>query len=234
MAEGPLAGRTVIDLTTALAGPYATLLLAGLGARVVKVENPRTGGDAARDNAPYVGAAGLTLARQAGDDMSVSMLLRGRNKHSVTLNLKHPKARDLLAGLVRQADVMVDNLTLMPYFLAKSSETVLAMFSAGTLYQTSSPSFCAASMRVRRAGEASAGTAVPPPASVEPHALASSRAAQAAAIAGRSREIMVPPFRTITAARRRIESVLRPVLADPLRRRPAPGGPRPKVFICVT
>ncbi|MFD0473541.1 CoA transferase [Nonomuraea thailandensis] len=109
VAEGPLTGRTVIDLTTALAGPYATLLLAGLGARVIKVENPLTGGDSSRGNSPYVGADGLTAVRREPDDMSVSMLLRGRNKHGVTLNLKHPAARDVLAGLVRAADVMVDN-----------------------------------------------------------------------------------------------------------------------------
>jgi crotonobetainyl-CoA:carnitine CoA-transferase CaiB-like acyl-CoA transferase len=92
VAERPLAGRTVIDLTTALSGPYATLLLAGLGARVIKVENPLTGGDSSRNNAPYIGADGLTTARRGDDDMSVSMLLRGRNKQSVTLNLKHPSA----------------------------------------------------------------------------------------------------------------------------------------------
>jgi crotonobetainyl-CoA:carnitine CoA-transferase CaiB-like acyl-CoA transferase len=107
--RGPLTGRTVIDLTTALSGPYATLLLAGLGARVIKVENPLTGGDSSRNNAPYLGADGLTPRRAAPGDLSVSMLVRGRGKRSVTLNLKHPKARDLLAGLVRDADVMVDN-----------------------------------------------------------------------------------------------------------------------------
>ncbi|MFG1943918.1 CaiB/BaiF CoA transferase family protein [Nonomuraea sp. NPDC048826] len=109
MAERPLAGRTVVDLTTALSGPYATLLLAGLGARVIKVENPLTGGDSSRGNSPYVGAGGLTTVRDGSDDMSVSMMLRGRNKQSVTLNLKHPRAREVLAGLVRAADVMVDN-----------------------------------------------------------------------------------------------------------------------------
>jgi crotonobetainyl-CoA:carnitine CoA-transferase CaiB-like acyl-CoA transferase len=105
----PLAGKTVLDLTTALAGPYATLLLAGLGARVIKVENPRTGGDSARNNAPYVGREGLSLARKHDDDMSVSMLVRGRGKQSVTLDLKQPAGRAVFADLLAQADVVVEN-----------------------------------------------------------------------------------------------------------------------------
>ena len=90
--RAPLSDITVLDLTTALAGPYATLLLAGLGARVIKIENP-AGGDSCRHNPPYVGAGGLRLAREAPDDMSVSSLNRLRNKLGVTLNLKHPGAR---------------------------------------------------------------------------------------------------------------------------------------------
>ena len=108
---GPLAGRTVIDLTSALAGPYATLLLAGLGARVVKVENPLAGGDPSRDNSPYAGERGLTVGRTGAADMSVSMLVRGRNKLSVTLNLKHPAGREVFGDLVRHADVVVENFS---------------------------------------------------------------------------------------------------------------------------
>ncbi|GAB2738600.1 CaiB/BaiF CoA transferase family protein [Amycolatopsis magusensis] len=109
MTDQPLAGRTVIDLTTALAGPYATLLLAGLGATVIKVENPATGGDTSRNNAPYLGRDGLALGRKHDDDMSVSMLVRGRGKLSVTLNLKDPRAKAVFTDLVRDADVLVEN-----------------------------------------------------------------------------------------------------------------------------
>jgi crotonobetainyl-CoA:carnitine CoA-transferase CaiB-like acyl-CoA transferase len=109
MSDQPLAGRTVIDLTTALAGPYATLLLAGLGATVIKVENPATGGDSSRNNAPYVGSGGLSMSRHGPDDMSVSMLARGRNKLSVTLNLKDERSHRVFADLVRDADILVEN-----------------------------------------------------------------------------------------------------------------------------
>ncbi|WP_203137582.1 CaiB/BaiF CoA transferase family protein [Microbacterium sp. JZ31] len=109
MTTAPLAGKTVIDLTTALAGPYATLLLAGLGARVIKVENPSRGGDSSRNNSPYVTADGLSLRRTSPEDMSVSMMLRGRGKESITLNLKHPESREVLFDLIREADIVVEN-----------------------------------------------------------------------------------------------------------------------------
>ena len=105
----PLDGITVLDLTVALAGPYATLLLAGLGARVVKIENPRRGGDQSRSNPPYVGPNGRSLSRTGPDDVSASMLERGRNKLGVTLDLKDPRGRDLFGDLVRRADVVVEN-----------------------------------------------------------------------------------------------------------------------------
>jgi crotonobetainyl-CoA:carnitine CoA-transferase CaiB-like acyl-CoA transferase len=106
----PLAGLTVVDLTIALAGPYATLLLAGLGATVIKVENP-AGGDRVRHNAPYFGRDGLSLVRQHEDDMSLGTLERTRSKRSVTLNLKHPRGREVFTDLVRQAGVVVQNFS---------------------------------------------------------------------------------------------------------------------------
>ncbi|HJV41382.1 CaiB/BaiF CoA-transferase family protein [Caulobacter sp.] len=106
----PLEGLKVIDLTRALAGPYATLLLAGLGATVIKVEDPR-GGDLARENSPYVGRDGVGVERRHEDDLSISHLTRARGKYGVSLNLKHPKAREVFADLVRDADIVVENFT---------------------------------------------------------------------------------------------------------------------------
>ena len=105
---GPLDDITVIDLTQALAGPYATFLLAGLGASVIKVENP-IGGDPARNNAPYLGMDGATLVRKHPDDISLSVLGRLRNKLGVTLNLKHAEGPSVLADLIKRADIVVDN-----------------------------------------------------------------------------------------------------------------------------
>lgn len=109
MAQRPLEGKIVLDLTTALAGPYATLLLAGLGARVIKIENPERGGDAARNNSPYVTRDGLSVRRTSDEDMSVSMLARGRNKESITLDLKNPAGREVFFDLVAHADIVVEN-----------------------------------------------------------------------------------------------------------------------------
>jgi crotonobetainyl-CoA:carnitine CoA-transferase CaiB-like acyl-CoA transferase len=106
--ESPLSDITVLDLTVALAGPVATLLLGGLGARVIKIENP-AGGDPSRENAPYFGLGGVKLARERADDISVTAFNRLRNKLGVTLNLKHPRAREIFADLARKADLVVEN-----------------------------------------------------------------------------------------------------------------------------
>ena len=100
----------MLDLTMALAGPFATFLLAGLGARVIKIENPDLP-DPCRDNPPYVGRDGVSLGKTRPDDVSVSALNRLRGKYAVTLNLKHPDSRDVFAGLVRQADIVVENFS---------------------------------------------------------------------------------------------------------------------------
>jgi len=106
----PLEGLTVIDLTRALAGPYCTMLLAGLGAKVIKVEEPK-GGDLARENSPYVGREGVVVERKHEDDISISHLTRARGKYGVSLDLKTEAGREVFFDLVRQADVVVENFT---------------------------------------------------------------------------------------------------------------------------
>ncbi len=107
----PLEGIRVLDLTTALAGPFATLLLAGLGARVIKIENPLAG-DSCRENSPYLGRNGATLMREHDDDVSISAINRLRNKLGITLNLKHPESRAVYSDLIMNSDVVVENFSL--------------------------------------------------------------------------------------------------------------------------
>lgn len=106
----PLAGIRVIDLTRALAGPFCTWALAGLGADVIKIEDP-DGGDVARGNAPYLGTDGLTMKVSSPDDLSLAVLNRCRGKRSMTLNLKHPESAAVIEDLVREADVVVENFS---------------------------------------------------------------------------------------------------------------------------
>ncbi|MDN5913582.1 MAG: CoA transferase [Pseudonocardia sp.] len=108
--SGPLEGVTVVDLTRALSGPYATLLLGGLGATVIKIEEPGSG-DVARGNVPYLGRDGVNRLPQHEDDLSIPFLERCRGKLGVTLNLKHPDAVAVFDDLVREADVVVENFS---------------------------------------------------------------------------------------------------------------------------
>ena len=77
--SGPLAGVTVLDLTRVLSGPYCTMVLADLGARVIKVEQPGTGDDTRHWGPPFVG------------EESAYFLSINRNKESVCLDFKHPE-----------------------------------------------------------------------------------------------------------------------------------------------
>lgn len=106
----PLEGLRVIDLTRALAGPYATLLLAGLGAEVIKIEDPK-GGDLARENSPYVGRDGIVVERKHEDDVSVSHLTRARGKYGLALDFKKPGSQQVFRDLVKTADIVVENFT---------------------------------------------------------------------------------------------------------------------------
>lgn len=98
---GPLAGISVVDLTRALAGPYATMMLADAGAKVVKVERPGTGDDTRGWGPPFVGPE--------GNEESIYFLSVNRSKQSVELDLKDEEDLGRLKGLLSEADVVVQN-----------------------------------------------------------------------------------------------------------------------------
>jgi CoA:oxalate CoA-transferase len=93
---GPLSGVTVVDLSRILAGPYCTMLMAELGARVIKVETPRTGDDA-RHYGPF-------LKGKSAYFMSIN-----RGKESIALDLKNDSDRATFEKLLAKADVVVEN-----------------------------------------------------------------------------------------------------------------------------
>jgi crotonobetainyl-CoA:carnitine CoA-transferase CaiB-like acyl-CoA transferase len=98
---GPLTGTLVVDLTRALAGPHATMMLGDLGARIVKVEAPGHGDDTRGWGPPFVGPE--------GERQSTYFLSANRNKESIALDLKADADRDVLLRLVDRADVLVEN-----------------------------------------------------------------------------------------------------------------------------
>ena len=94
---GPLTGFTVLDLTRVLSGPYCTMVLGDLGARIIKVEQPGKGDDTRAWGPPFLG------------EESAYFLSINRNKESVTLDYKPAAGRKVLAELIAKADVLVEN-----------------------------------------------------------------------------------------------------------------------------
>ncbi len=93
---GPLQGLRVLDMTWALAGPFCSMILADLGAEVIKVENPDEG-DPSRKNFPFL------------KGVSSYFLSVNRGKKSITVNLRQPRGKEIILGLARKSDVLVEN-----------------------------------------------------------------------------------------------------------------------------
>lgn len=98
---GPLRDLLVIDLARVLSGPFATMVLGDLGARVIKVERPSVGDDTRSWGPPFVG--------DGPDRQSTYFLSINRNKESITLDFKEPGDLAVLKDLLRRADVVVEN-----------------------------------------------------------------------------------------------------------------------------
>ena len=101
-----LSGIRVLDLTRALAGPFCTLMMGDHGADIIKIEMPGSGDDTRHWGPPFIG------------EESAYFLSVNRNKRSLTLNFKEPKAIEIFLDLVKEADVVVENFTpgVMPRF----------------------------------------------------------------------------------------------------------------------
>src|SRR5919107_3969189 len=93
----PLQDVTVVDLTRVLSGPYCSMMLADMGARVIKVEQPGKGDDTRGWGPPFI------------QGESAYFLSINRNKESITLDFKHPEGRAVLERLIAKADVIVEN-----------------------------------------------------------------------------------------------------------------------------
>ena len=100
VANGPLAGIRVVDLTRILAGPLCTMMLGDMGAEVIKVEPPGQGDDTRGWGPPFV-------AGEAAYFLGIN-----RNKRSLTLNMAVPAGQKILASLIEKADILIDNFRL--------------------------------------------------------------------------------------------------------------------------
>ena len=93
----PLESITVLDLSRALAGPYCTMMLADMGAEIIKIEMPGRGDDSRSWGPPFV------------EGESAYFMSVNRNKKSITLNLKSEKSKEIIEKLIKKADVVVEN-----------------------------------------------------------------------------------------------------------------------------
>ena len=96
MIDGPLKGLLVLDLTRVLVGPYCTMVLSDLGARVIKVEAPETGDDS-RSFGPFI------------EDQSAYFMSLNRGKESIALNLKNTDDKIIFEKILEKADILVEN-----------------------------------------------------------------------------------------------------------------------------
>ncbi|MCK4285994.1 MAG: CoA transferase, partial [Candidatus Lokiarchaeota archaeon] len=93
----PLEGIKVLDLSRALAGPYCTMMLADMGAEVIKLEMPGRGDDSRAWGPPFI------------EGESAYFMSVNRNKKSLTLNLKKEKSKEIIHKLIKQSDVIIEN-----------------------------------------------------------------------------------------------------------------------------
>ena len=104
-SKGALDGLFVLDLSRILAGPTCTQLLGDLGATVIKVENPKTGGDDTRGWGPNY----AKNADRSPSDLSAYFMAANRNKHSIAVDIADPEGQRILRHLAARADIVIEN-----------------------------------------------------------------------------------------------------------------------------
>lgn len=107
--EGPLKGVRVLDVTRFYSGPFSTLMLAGFGAEVIRIDEPGRG-DPTMTGPPYLGINGVSLERQNDSDLGIAYLKRCRGKKSITLNMRSREGMEIYRELLRRSDILVENL----------------------------------------------------------------------------------------------------------------------------
>ncbi|WJR77422.1 CoA transferase [Bradyrhizobium sp. NP1] len=107
--QGALQGVRVLDVTRFYSGPFATLMLAGFGAEVIRIDEPGQG-DPTMTGPPFLGKGGVSLEGQHDSDLGIAYLKRCRGKKSITLNMRSPEGMDLFRELLRKSDILVENL----------------------------------------------------------------------------------------------------------------------------
>ncbi|HEY5365743.1 MAG TPA: CoA transferase [Casimicrobiaceae bacterium] len=120
--SGPLAGMRVLELAQIMAGPTCGMMLADMGADVIKVEKLPGGDDARGYREPRV------------NGVSAPFLMLNRNKRGIALNLKHPQGREVLLRMVRKADVLTENYRRGTLEKMDLGYDVLARENAGLIY----------------------------------------------------------------------------------------------------
>lgn len=121
--QGALSDLTVLDLSRVLAGPYGTMVLGDFGAEIIKIEQPGRGDDTRHWGPPFTASG-----------QSAYFLSANRNKHSMTLDLKDERGKEILRRLVAQADILIENFKVGTMERMGLGYTTLRQINPGLIY----------------------------------------------------------------------------------------------------
>ena len=126
-------GIRVLDLSQYLSGPHTTLLLAGLGAEIIRIDHPKTGTSLAKTPI-YFGKDGPSFNKKDETDIGISFLKRCRSKKSVTINFKTKLGHGLFLKLVKKSDILVENFSVGVTKRLKANWDILNQINPRLIY----------------------------------------------------------------------------------------------------